>query len=77
LVPFFDTNALAEAVIDALARPRQFHGLRAQARRTVLNRYDLQRLCLPMMLSFIRTNDTRKLLTRTSRIRRNKVRVLS
>jgi glycosyltransferase involved in cell wall biosynthesis len=77
LVPFFDTNALAEAVIDALARPRQFHGLRAQARRTVLNRYDLERLCLPAMLSFIRTNDARKLSTRTPRIRPNKVGVPS
>jgi glycosyltransferase involved in cell wall biosynthesis len=75
LVPFFDTEALAEAVVDALARPRRFHALRAQARRTALERYDVQRICLPAMLSFIR--ETMGSSTRTAKPRRNSAKALS
>jgi glycosyltransferase involved in cell wall biosynthesis len=53
LVPFFDTKQLAERVIDALANPRQFQSLRAQARQTILDRYDMARICLPKMTALI------------------------
>jgi glycosyltransferase involved in cell wall biosynthesis len=53
LVPFFDTEQLAERVIEALTYPRRFHGIRAEARRTVLGQYDLARVCLPKMMAFI------------------------
>ena len=53
LVPFFDTEQLAERVIEALTYPRRFHGIRAEARRTILNQYDLAPVCLPKMLAFI------------------------
>ena len=53
LVPFFDIEQLAERVIEALTNPRQFRSIRAQARRTILDQYDLARICLPKMMAFI------------------------
>jgi hypothetical protein len=52
-VPFFDIEQLAERVIEALAHPRQFRSIRTQARRTVLDQYDLARICLAKMMAFI------------------------
>jgi glycosyltransferase involved in cell wall biosynthesis len=54
LVPFFDVDQLAERVIEALAYQRRFNSLRAQARQTILDRYDLARICLPKMTALIR-----------------------
>jgi glycosyltransferase involved in cell wall biosynthesis len=53
LTPFFDTEQLAELVTEALTFPRRFRSVRAQARRTILDQYDLARICLPKMMSFI------------------------
>jgi glycosyltransferase involved in cell wall biosynthesis len=53
LVPFFDTEQLSDRVIEALTFPRRFRSVRAQARRTILNQYDLARICLPKMMAFI------------------------
>ena len=44
LVDFFDTGALAERVCEALARPDAFAELRANARRTAVERYPASRL---------------------------------
>ncbi|MEO5324461.1 glycosyltransferase family 4 protein [Mesorhizobium sp. CC13] len=41
LVPFFDTDALAEVILEALKIPDGFAGLRAAARRTVEQRFRL------------------------------------
>jgi glycosyltransferase involved in cell wall biosynthesis len=60
LVPFFDIDQLAERVIEVLATPRRFHSLRVEARRTAVERYDVERVCLPEMLSLIRGVDNRK-----------------
>ena len=57
LVPFFDTEQLSERVIEALSFPRRFRSLRAQARRTILDQYDLARICLPKMMAFIHTSN--------------------
>ncbi len=43
LVPFFDATALAEQMVDALAAGDRFAPLRAQARRTILERYAVAR----------------------------------
>ena len=64
LVPFFDAEALAEQVIDALAFPRWFRSIRTQARRTILENYDLARICLPKTMSIIR--EVRKVKKRKS-----------
>jgi glycosyltransferase involved in cell wall biosynthesis len=54
LVDFFDTAAMAQRVADVLARPADYHAMREQARRTVLERYDLATVCLPRTLDFLR-----------------------
>ena len=49
LFDFFDKDALASAVIDALARPDDYRGLREAARRLAIERYDLRSVCLPQL----------------------------
>jgi len=53
LVDFFDIEQLAKRVIEALTYPRRFYSIRAQARRTILDQYDLARICLPKLMAFI------------------------
>ena len=53
LVDFFSTDAIAAAVDYALGRQRDLAPLRAAARRTVLERYDLRRVCLPAQLALV------------------------
>jgi glycosyltransferase involved in cell wall biosynthesis len=53
LVDFFDPSALARAVADALARRDDHAPLRAQARQTVVERYDLKSICLPRTLDYL------------------------
>ena len=50
LVPFFDTAQLAERVIETLANRAQHAGLRRRARETAIERFDLERRCLPEMM---------------------------
>ena len=52
--PFFDTEQLDERVIEALTFPRRFRSVRAQAQRTILEQYDLTRICLPKMMAFMK-----------------------
>ena len=53
-VPFFDIEGLAERVITALAGRERFSDVRAAARQTILDRYDLARSCLPALSNFVR-----------------------
>lgn len=53
LVDFFDHQALAETMAEALARQQELQPLRQAARQTVVDRYDLRRVCLPDMLKFV------------------------
>ena len=53
LTPFFDIPALAERVAQVCANPARFRPLREQARRTVVERYDLTRVCLPAHLELL------------------------
>jgi glycosyltransferase involved in cell wall biosynthesis len=57
LVPFFDTDQLAHRVIEALTHPRRFRAIRTQARRTALQFFDLERVCLPKIMRLIRENE--------------------
>jgi len=50
---FFDVAGIADAVIQALAEPARFMAIRRAARQTVLDRYDLKRICLPAWLNLI------------------------
>ncbi|WP_150287331.1 glycosyltransferase [Rhabdaerophilum calidifontis] len=47
LVPFFDTDAIADTIADALAHPRRMRRLREAARHTARSRYDFARVSLP------------------------------
>ncbi|MBV9554267.1 MAG: glycosyltransferase family 4 protein [Alphaproteobacteria bacterium] len=54
LVEFFDPAALAERIGDVLARPERHAALGTAARQTVVDRYDLARVCLPAYLRLLR-----------------------
>jgi glycosyltransferase involved in cell wall biosynthesis len=62
LVPFFDVEQLAERVVGVLRHPHRFTSLRAHARRTILDQYDLVQICLPKLLTLIRGSERRVLL---------------
>jgi glycosyltransferase involved in cell wall biosynthesis len=53
LVDFFDIDGLASTVCEALARPEQYLHLRQAARRTAVERYDLQTVCMPRQLALM------------------------
>lgn len=53
LCDFFDTDGIADAVVDALAHPLRYQPLRDAGRRTVVERFDLQRVCLPAWLKLL------------------------
>jgi glycosyltransferase involved in cell wall biosynthesis len=77
LVPFFDTEQLADRVVDALANPQRYRAMRNQARQTILDRYDMERVCLPKMMSYLRTNRVTHLPDKPARLRVDKKRVLA
>ena len=54
LVDFFDTQALADAAVDALANPGAYRVLRQRARRSIIDNYDLQTLALPAQLKLLK-----------------------
>jgi glycosyltransferase involved in cell wall biosynthesis len=54
LVDFFDTDALADKVSDVLTHPEQQESIRANARQTIVERYDLKTVCLPAYLALFR-----------------------
>src|SRR6185437_6956888 len=54
LVDFFDTAAIADSVVDALANPEAYRALRERARRTIIEGYDLHTLALPAQLKLVR-----------------------
>jgi glycosyltransferase involved in cell wall biosynthesis len=53
LFPFFDTDQLADRVVEALTHPRRFKSLRAQARATIVDHFDVKRVCLPKLLDLL------------------------
>ena len=53
LTDFFDATALARAVADALERRAELAPLRAAARETIVQRYDLATRCLPAQLALL------------------------
>lgn len=53
LVDFFDIAAWSRTLTEALAQPDRFAPLRRAARQTVLDRYDLRRICLPRMIALV------------------------
>jgi glycosyltransferase involved in cell wall biosynthesis len=50
---FFDVDDLAETLIQACREPDQYRSMRQEARRTVVERFDRARMCLPAWLRLI------------------------
>lgn len=50
-VDFFDVGAWADTVSECLANPQQYAALRAAARQSAIERYDLASVCLPQQLA--------------------------
>jgi glycosyltransferase involved in cell wall biosynthesis len=48
LCEFFDIENLAATVIEALSQPQRYRALRKAARETIVRRFDLERVCLPL-----------------------------
>jgi glycosyltransferase involved in cell wall biosynthesis len=55
LVPFFSPEALSEAIVTVLGDRPRFLRLRRDARRTVTTRYDARTVCVPQLISFVRS----------------------
>ncbi|MCX8507595.1 MAG: glycosyltransferase [Rhodobacteraceae bacterium] len=53
LVDFFDVQGWSDAIIRSLANPEADDPLRAAARATVLEKYDLLTQCLPRLIEFV------------------------
>lgn len=53
LADFFSPADIAEKVATALASPGDFAALRRRARETAIERYDLNRICLPQHLAYL------------------------
>lgn len=53
MVDFFSPPALAEAVDRVLSHPDRMADLRSRARRTIVERYDLQSRCLPRHVALV------------------------
>ena len=53
LVDFFNPEEIAEQVIETLSNPDAFISLRRNARQSIIERYDLKRICLPKQLKLI------------------------
>ena len=53
LVDFFDASGLADAVVEALESPTRFAAIRAAARQTIVERFDLTTICLPRWLQLV------------------------
>jgi glycosyltransferase involved in cell wall biosynthesis len=53
LVDFFDTAAWADRICAALENPADGAAIRREARQTVVERFDLKRVCLPAHCALI------------------------
>ncbi|HUA53991.1 MAG TPA: glycosyltransferase family 4 protein [Candidatus Sulfotelmatobacter sp.] len=53
LVDFFSTGQIADRVDEVLDHPDRMAALRVAARQTIIDRYDLRRLCLPRFAALI------------------------
>jgi glycosyltransferase involved in cell wall biosynthesis len=53
LVDFFDIDKWSNALIDALANPDRYNDIRVEARRTIVESYDLRTNCLTRQIEFV------------------------
>lgn len=53
LVDFFNYAALSKAMIDVLENQQDYEIIRKNARRTIVEGYDLETICLPRLVEFV------------------------
>ena len=53
LFDFFDFKKLAEFTSDVLSNPTKYEGIRKNARKTIIEKYDLKKNILPKQLNLI------------------------
>ena len=53
LAPMFDIEALADSIVDTLARPDHYARMREAARRTMRERYDRTRIAAPRLIGLV------------------------
>jgi len=53
LVDIFKPDEIAARTIDALNRRQEYVGIRAKARKTIIDQYDLRSICLPAQLRLL------------------------
>ena len=58
LVDFFDVSGWSRALTEGLAEPARFAPLRAAARKTIVERYDLATVCLAKMVALVESLGT-------------------
>lgn len=54
LVDFFDYDGLAAQVEEVIKKGHRFDAMRQAARQTIIDRYDLKRICLPTQVDLIK-----------------------
>lgn len=59
LTDFFDTEAMAGTIIRSLEKPGDYTDLRAVARKTIVDRYDLNSICLPAQVALVEKTGAR------------------
>ena len=52
LVPFLDSRALSDAIVNVLSRPQKYADMSKAARATILDRYD-QKSCIPSVMQLM------------------------
>ncbi len=53
LVDFFDIDGISAKVIDVLSNPQKYEKLRKNARKTIVEKYDLKKVSLPKQIKLI------------------------
>ena len=53
MVDFFDIDGISAKVIDVLSNPKKYEKLRKNARKTIVEKYDLKKVSLPKQIKLI------------------------
>ncbi len=53
LVDFFDIKGLSKTVIDVLNNPDKYAAIKKEARKTIIEKYDLNNVCLPKQIELV------------------------
>jgi glycosyltransferase involved in cell wall biosynthesis len=54
LVDFFDSKMIAKTITDVLNNRQKYEPIKKNARETIINKYDLNNICLPAHIDLIK-----------------------